>query len=434
MALGSADTWQHLASRLQKGVVCTDLSSRQRFALGSLLPQAVIWPANEEEVATTVELCAEDGVALVAWGAGARQRQLPPPWRYDVALVLSRLNRVVAYEPDDLTITVESGCRWDVLGGLLAPRRLWIPFDVAVPCQSTVGGVVASAAVGWERAGQLCTRDLLLGVAWVTGHGQLVHGGGRVVKNVAGYDLMRLLAGSWGTLGVLTQVTWKLLPAPQERAIGWVGSRSLVHALQLAMACQEQQPLPTSLAAVAFSPSAGVAEAWRVGVVAGYSGTPEEVRAGKAILEAKFGDACWLPEADAAADLVRHVRDFSLVGPAQPWAAGLRLSLLASDLMTCAEALGTVVDKAQASVCIWPQRGTVLVRFGEQTPRTSCLRTWLWANEFAREHRGWAWPELWPERWEFESVSLPHLYLSRRVKEVLDPMGILSPGRYWRHW
>ncbi len=434
MSLPSEALARELAARLPPESVCTDRAERQRFALGGVPPQAVVYPSSEEEVATAVACCAELRAALVPWGGGARQRQVPPPWQYDVALVLSRLNRVLRYEPDDLTMTVQCGCRMDSLAAVLAARRQWLPFDVALPGESTVGGVVASATVGWERSGQLSTRDLLLGVTFVAGRGEVVRGGGAVVKNVAGYDMMRLVAGSWGTLGVVTQVTWKLLPEPPEKAVGWVGCRSLTHALEQALAGDRVRPQPSGLAVVGFASSAAVADPQRAGVVVAYTGSAGEVQEGKSAFEEEVENVHWFPHLTAATELLRRIRDFSLVGPTHPWAAGLRLALLPSDLAACVEEMTTFLDEDNTSVCIWPQRGTVYVRFTEQSERSLMRRAFLWAAEFAQEHRGWAWPDWWPEGWEFDAVSLPHLYLSRHIKDALDPMGIFSPGRYWRHW
>lgn len=423
-----------LVAYLPADIIRTDGSTRERFAFGRVRPGIVVSPKSEDELALAVQLCGAWEAALVPWGQGARQWQVPPPWRYDVALDLAGLNRVVAYEPDDLTVTVQAGCAVETLAAVLAPHRQWLPLDVAVPSRSTVGGILASAALGWERSGQLSTRDLLLGVTWVTANGEVVHGGGRVVKNVAGYDLMRLLTGSWGTLGIITQVTWKLLPEPEAKEVGWASCSSWAEALEYALAGQAERPEPKALAVVAFPTSAKLGEGERVGVLVAYAGAAEEVRGGKANFERKVRHVRWFADDIANTPWVCRVRDFSLVGVARPWQAGFRLALLPDDLAPCAEYLASLLDERNAGICVWPQRGAVYVRFTEDAEERYVQSAFLQAFTFARERRGWAWPDFWSQRWEFAVPELPHLYLSRRVKEALDPKGILSPGRYWRHW
>lgn len=419
-----------LAQRLGAEAVRTDTGVCERFAIGSQNPRVVLFPGSETQVAIAIEVCAEFGAAVVPWGAGARQCQLPPPSRYDVALGLNGLNRVIAYRAEDLTLTVEAGCTIDTIARLLRPRRQWLPLDVACPAASTVGGVVASAAMGLDGGGKLSVRDLLLGITAVTGEGIVAHGGGRVVKNVAGYDLMRLLAGSWGTLGVVTQVTWKLTPEPQHRAVGWQPCGALGEGVALAAACAASNPEPTLLAVVQWP------ETWlsgaRIWLLVGLSGAKDEVADGCTVIGQVAPSTQWLSENEAA-PLVERVRDFTLIGPAGPWAAGIRLSLLPSDLPEFVDTFAPDIERPEVAVCILPQRGGVYLRRVRRDDAWARRMVALVAD-FASARRGWAWVDQWPEDSVWEPVALPHVYFSRRVKDAMDPRGILSPGRYWGHW
>ena len=179
----------------------------------------------------TVEPSDEPAVARVLRDARAAKTPVYPvgggtnlgfglrPTRPGIGLSTARLNHVVDYPHDDLTITVEAGLTMAELTKRLAAQRQWLPIDVPQPGRATVGGVVATNLCGPRRYAYGTIRDYLLGVRAVDGQGESFASGGRVVKNAAGYNIPRLLAGSLGTLGVITQVTFMVRPLPQRSAL-----------------------------------------------------------------------------------------------------------------------------------------------------------------------------------------------------------------------
>lgn len=128
------------------------------------------------------------------------------------------LNRIVDYPARDMTITVEAGMRIETLQEHLASENQYLPIDIPQGHRATIGGAIAANVFGPSRYGCGTFRDYLLGISAIDGRGRLFSAGGRVVKNVAGYDLCKLMVGSLGTLGIITQVTLKLSPIPPERA------------------------------------------------------------------------------------------------------------------------------------------------------------------------------------------------------------------------
>ena len=144
-----------------------------------------------------------------------------PPAVPGISVPLARLNRVVDYPARDMTVTVEAGLRIDELAALLATERQQLPIDVPQSNRATIGGVVACDVSGPRRFGYGTLRDYVIGVSAVDAKGRLFSAGGRVVKNVAGYDLCKLLVGSLGTLAVITQLTLKLKPVPESTALLW---------------------------------------------------------------------------------------------------------------------------------------------------------------------------------------------------------------------
>lgn len=155
-----------------------------------------------------------------------------PPRRPGLALQVGQLERVIDYPARDMTITVEAGMTLAALAAVLAQENQQLPLDVPLAEHATVGGVLATDFNGPRRTGWGAVRDFVIGIQAVDGRGVVFHGGGRVVKNVAGYDFCKLLTGSLGTLAVITQVTLKLKPLNQHAA--WV----LTHPASLEQADQ----------------------------------------------------------------------------------------------------------------------------------------------------------------------------------------------------
>ena len=136
-----------------------------------------------------------------------------PPARPGIALSTTALNQVIDYPARDLTITVQAGITMKELQATLAKENQWLPIDI--PETATIGGAIACDVSGPRRYGYGTLRDYVIGITVVNDRGEETHAGGRVVKNVAGYDFMKLHTGALGTLGVITQVTLKVKPKPE---------------------------------------------------------------------------------------------------------------------------------------------------------------------------------------------------------------------------
>lgn len=186
-----------------------------RHAIDGVVPEYVVEPGTEDEVAALVRLANERKLTLYPEGGRTGQVGRTPP-RVDIVLVTTRLNTIEHYDPGDLTIGVAAGASVLSVREAVAANNQLLPVEVAHPAQSTIGGVLARAAYGPLRHGYGPLRDSCLGLRFVTGDGRLAKSGGRVVKNVAGYDLMKLLIGSHGTLAVITAANLKVYPAPRQ--------------------------------------------------------------------------------------------------------------------------------------------------------------------------------------------------------------------------
>lgn len=173
-------------------------------------------PESAEEMAELLAAATEDGAMVVPWGGGTHQG-LGYRVFGEVLASTRRLDRIIAWEPDDLTVVVEAGVAVDDLEAEISSRRQTAAFPETAP-GATVGGVISAGISGYRRLRYGPSRDRILQVTVATGDGRLVTAGGRVVKNVSGYDIQRSVFGALGSLGVVTSVCLKLWPRPSAAA------------------------------------------------------------------------------------------------------------------------------------------------------------------------------------------------------------------------
>jgi glycolate oxidase FAD binding subunit len=202
-------------------------------------------PATQDELVAAVSAAYEAGMPLYSIGGGTSLDFGLPAKAQGRGLSLEKLNRVIDYPARDMTITVEAGITMKYLADTLAKERQRLPIDVPQAEKATIGGVIATNWNGPRRYGEGTLRDYVIGIHAVDGRGMPFKGGGRVVKNVAGYDFCKLLTGSLGTLGVITQVTLRLKPIPEHSALVACGLPDGVAAEKLLAALVTSQTRPT---------------------------------------------------------------------------------------------------------------------------------------------------------------------------------------------
>jgi glycolate dehydrogenase FAD-binding subunit len=195
-------------------------------------PRWVVAPASSEQVARVLALAHGEGLVVVPRGGGSALAMGAPMDRLDIVLDTRNLTRVLDYTPDDLTVSVEAGLTAQALAGRLAERRQWLPVDPPGVQSRTLGGLIATNAFGPLRVRYGTLRDLLLGVRFVQADGVITWGGARVVKSVTGYDVPKLMVGSLGTLGVLTELTLRLHPRPETEGT-WLATFPSADAAQI---------------------------------------------------------------------------------------------------------------------------------------------------------------------------------------------------------
>ncbi|MEU9887452.1 FAD-binding oxidoreductase [Sphaerisporangium sp. NPDC051011] len=192
-------------------------------AVAGVTPRWVTLPETTGEAALVMRAAAEHGLAVVPAGGGTKLSWGYAPARCDLLLDTRRLNRVLEHEAGDLVVRVQAGITISALAAALGEAGQQLALDVPAG-EATVGGVLATATAGPRRLRHGTARDLLIGITVVLADGTIARSGGKVVKNVAGYDLGKLFTGSLGTLGVITEATFRLHPLPASRA--WVTAAS----------------------------------------------------------------------------------------------------------------------------------------------------------------------------------------------------------------
>jgi glycolate oxidase FAD binding subunit len=184
-------------------------------AIDGRLPKLVVEPGSNEELARALAAAAAAGLGVAPRGGGSKMDWGSLPRRVDLVLSTRRLNRVLEHAWADMTATVQAGCTVEELQRTLAGRRQRLALDPLWPARATVGGILATNDSGALRLRYGALRDLVIGITVALPAGEIVKSGGKVVKNVAGYDLHKLMIGALGTLGVIVEAVFRLYPAPR---------------------------------------------------------------------------------------------------------------------------------------------------------------------------------------------------------------------------
>src|SRR5271169_2516844 len=213
------DTERSTAPALRDALsaACSSLSEGSASdAVAGLLPSFVASPSSTAEASALMRAAASAGLAVVPRGAGTGLWWGAPPTRCDLVVDLRRMDQVIEHAAGDLVARVQAGTTMGHLASVLASAGQQLAVDA--PADATVGGVVATGTAGPRRFRYGAPRDLLIGITVIRADGVVAHSGGRVVKNVAGYDLGKLFSGSQVTLGLITEATFRLHPLPAEVA------------------------------------------------------------------------------------------------------------------------------------------------------------------------------------------------------------------------
>ncbi|OGP64673.1 MAG: hypothetical protein A2170_16370, partial [Deltaproteobacteria bacterium RBG_13_53_10] len=215
---------ENLVSKLKEILgeanIVNDPEKLKAYALDGKKPKIAVSPGTIDEISKVIALANEKNLAVIPRGNGTKMEMGGIPRKMDLLLLTSRLNRITDKDCENLTLSAESGIALSEVQKNLAQegRGYFLPLDPPFSSKATLGGIVAANASGPKRLLYGTSRDLITGIKAVFPNGDIVVSGGKTVKNVSGYDMCKLLIGSFGTLGILYEMTFKLLPLPEKNA------------------------------------------------------------------------------------------------------------------------------------------------------------------------------------------------------------------------
>src|SRR3984957_11437659 len=185
------------------------------YAIDEHKPSIAVKPATAQETAEVVRFALQENLAIIPCGSRSKLQIGNIPARYDIALDMTALNQIAHYDPGDLTVSIDAGCTLKTIAATLNPQNQFLPLPSAYGENATVAGTIASGVDSHLRQFYGTARDFLVGAEFIDGTGAQCKSGGRVVKNVTGYDLHKLLIGSLGTLGIITRLNFRTFPLPE---------------------------------------------------------------------------------------------------------------------------------------------------------------------------------------------------------------------------
>jgi glycolate dehydrogenase FAD-binding subunit len=402
----------------------------------------ILKPRDAKDVESAVQWALAEGKALELMGQGSK-RAIGRPAQTDLTLDLSALTGVTLYEPEELVLTARAGTPIAEIEALVDAKGQQLAFEPmdygpilgAEPGRSTIGGVLAANLAGPRRLKAGAARDHFLGFAAVSGRGENFKSGGRVVKNVTGYDLCKLLAGSWGTLAAMTEVTVKVLPKPETEATVMVRVPAPAQAVKAMTAAMGSS---CDVSGAAHLPAAVAARVPEVAAGGGavtilrLEGVAPSVAPRARTLEALargFGEVATLDE-QTSRRLWRAVRDVVPFSAREQGAerALWRVSVAPSQ---GAEVGAAVAQHAEAEMVYDWAGGLLWISLGasDDTGAGAIRHAVAAAGGHATLIRAPA--ALRAAIDVFEPQPAAVAALTKRVKESFDPKGVLNPGRMW---
>jgi glycolate oxidase FAD binding subunit len=418
------------------------------YAVDDRQPETVVFPETVEEVSAALAICHETRVAVVPWGGGTMMGLGNPPTRLSVVMVLTRLNKILDFEPADMTSTIQAGVNLDAYQEVLSRSGQFLALDPPRAERATIGGILASNASGPRRLRYGTARDLVIGARIVQADGVVTKAGAKVVKNVTGYDMNKLYVGSLGTLGVIVDASVRLHPIPPSRGT-LLAAFGNVRSAQAAILRILDSPLvPSAVELIAplawaqvsrlsdlSAPGEGFVLAVEMASI--QEAVAAQLAAARKICAEAGAAEVWAIETGKEKAFWRAVRDFQ---PDGEGGAILKASLLPGSLAQACLVGLRVADRTGLRLAVIAEAGTAVVRYflagdGPAEERDGRIAAAVSAlREFAARSRGHLVLEAASARvkrsvdvWGPVGTSLP---LMQRIKAAFDPRGILNPGRF----
>jgi glycolate oxidase FAD binding subunit len=411
---------QKLESALAAGAVVWEIDALRRYQIDGKEPALVVTPQSAAEIAAALRICSELEATVIPRGGGTAMAIGNPPRRADVVLELLKFNRVIEHDAANLTVIVRSGATLNAVQTALEGEKQFLPFEPPFADRATVGGAVAANLNGPRRGSYGSVRDLVIGMKVTLASGEEIKAGGKVVKNVAGYDLCKLFVGSLGTLGIITEATLRVAPIP-ESAATLVATGDLAQAERLAADLCRSRLLPTAVWLLRDDSG----KAWRVAIRwEGFEETVARQLRESATLAAHAGMNQEILLSKEQSVLWRRLSDF----PLQTERLVYRVTLPRAAVF---EFLQRARHWPVLEVAGDAALGTVWIVCGA---KPAALSLFFQLIELARAQHGhaiiFAAPAALKSSVNVWGPSPSTLSLMREIKRQFDPKGLLNSGRY----
>ncbi len=454
-------------------LVVTDSAILAGFSVDDIAPKAIVYPTSLNQAAEVIKLANAEKWSVIPWGGGTKMGLGNIPRQVDLVLNTGRLDKIIDIDSANLTVTVQAGVRLTDLQDLLAGsenrcffpvetdlkkqadymcsardyKGVFLPLDPPFPGRATLGGIIATNSSGPKRLRYGQPRDLMLGMRYVAPTGEILGMGGKTVKNVSGYDVSKIMIGSLGTLGLVGDLTCRLLPLPEQVAAVIASFRSLADAKAFSERVLNSKLLPTCLEIMnglayylAASTDLGMNSGnWCVAV--GVEGFSEEVE--REITDLK--------------DMAHHENALELVALDRNRAAAFWKNL--ADCISAATEKGKIVIKFKGSFLI-SSYSDILKAWSDADSDCACALTAsaglglahayilgepeVDSENFAKlgvafravaeSHGGSMVVECAPaalkQKLDPWGSSRGDLVVMKRIKEQVDPLCVLNPGRF----
>jgi glycolate oxidase FAD binding subunit len=420
-----------LASKLQSelGTEAVTLDSRvlSRYTVDGENPAVVCFPSTPDQVGTALRLCSEAEAAVTPWGGGTAMALGNIPRSVEVVIALDRLDNLIEHDDANLTATVQAGMTLSALQEQLKQSNQFLALDPPQPDRATIGGVVAANINGPRRMFYGSVRDLVIGMKMVLASGEQIKAGGKVVKNVAGYDLCKLFVGSLGTLGIITEVTFKMAPLA-ETAGTLIAQGPLDDCAKVAAEVFSSPLLPAAI--TLFNSAAAKAQGFETetGAIAIWvEGFTEAVERHLTDIQSIAA------QNKLVAEVLRNQLHPSFWEKVCDLGFGQETILyrLTVRLASVRPVLTALEQWNGAQVIAHPGSGTILV---QTKALTEGIQWFPKLTEIAKEHRGHvvlvAAPGTLKKSIDVWGLAPPSTKLMREIKAQFDPHNMLNPGRF----
>jgi len=422
--------------------ISVDETNLNAYAVDGVRPKAVVFPAEVSQIQKILSLAHNKDTAVIPRGHGTKMGLGNVPKRADIVLSLEKLDQIVEFLPDDLTVTAQAGMTLPALQNRLMEKNLFLPLDPVCSGEtcanpSTIGGITATNSNGPKRLKYNSIRDLTLGMSVVLADGTIIHVGGRTVKNVSGYDMTKLFIGSLGTLGVITEVTFRLIPPPEAGKTVLASFSELAPAANVIAKMLDSELLPAAIEL--FNPSG----AEQLGMPAEHILLAVDIEDVAEATERQKGQIKRLCETEASLhvsivegrernSLWERIRDWALL--AQEESVSLKVNVPIGKVAETFQKIEASAQKLQLDSALMSHAGSGIV-YATLTGRMGEFETAVAEiTDIAQEAGGSSVVENAP-------VDIKHnidvwgkpgadVTLMRQIKEQFDPKGLLNPGRF----